>query len=75
MRSKAIAPPDSTRRFMLAFATLAPGLALPGVALAQTGAGDTLPADLDEAVRAYHRATVAGDIDTLGGLVTDDYLL
>ena len=33
------------------------------------------PSDLDQAMQAYDRATIDNDIDTLGKLVSDDYLL
>lgn len=67
--------PDPNRRALLAFAALAPGLALPRAAAAQGPATDAPPADLDQAMREYHRATAGNDTDTLGRLVTEDYLL
>jgi len=69
-------PPDPARRSLLALAILAPGLAISRVATAQTsGDGELLPAELEQALAAYHRATIGSDAEALGRIVADNYLL
>lgn len=54
-------------------AAMSPALLV--AACASADAAPDLPPDLTDAVRAYDRATVAGDVAALAGLVADDYML
>ena len=56
-----------TRRTLLSAAAAAPALAGRKASAAESG--------LDDAVRAYDRATVHNDVAALAQLVSDDYLL
>lgn len=56
-----------TRRVLLTAAAAAPAL----IASNTSAAGS----DLDDAVRAYDRATIHNDVAALAGLVCDDYVL
>ena len=69
-------PPDLARRSLLLLAVLTPGLAISPTANAQASRGDeSPPADLAQALAAYHRATIGSDVAALGRIVADDYLL
>lgn len=66
------------RRRAVAMAMIAASLSLAAPAAAARAATpelQALPAALDEALQAYHQATVRNDTKTLAALVTEDYVL
>jgi ketosteroid isomerase-like protein len=67
--------PDPTRRTLLALTLSAPALAALRGAGDSDGADTPAPPDLARAVESYNRATIGKDVDRLGQLVTDDYML
>jgi ketosteroid isomerase-like protein len=67
--------PDPTRRALLALSAFAPALTALRGRRHNEGIGSPESPDLAQAVARYNRATIGMDVETLGRLVTDDYML
>lgn len=66
---------DPVRRALVGLSVLAPALLALRAAPASAAGDDPAPPDLEQAIDAYNRATIAGDVEALSDLVTDDYRL